>query len=60
MQPHQPISAFRQPTPEAPRKAAPRSPFRLDAARKIRLSYALVAFSAALLVVVVAAEVASA
>jgi hypothetical protein len=55
MQTHEPISAFKTPAPEVPAKF-----FRLSAARKIQISYALTAFSAAVLIVVIAAEVASA
>lgn len=53
MHPHAPISAFRTPAPEAPARL-----FRISAAQKIRLSYALATFSAAVLIVVIAAEVA--
>lgn len=52
---HEPISVFRKPATEAAVKLP-----RLNAARRLKFSCALAALSAATLIVLIAAEVASA
>lgn len=53
MQPHEPISAFKKPDPNAMLRWS-------NATRGLRLAYASLAFSVSMLIVVVAADIARA
>jgi len=53
MQPHEPISVFRKPEPAVILRWS-------NATRGLRLAYACLAFSTSMLIVVVAADIASA